>query len=79
MSMRLSEKFEFTLDVQYHNAWMLVLVAVDGDDVEVIDIMDEDGETPIHLSSDILDELEVIARCVWMEEVATHPSPDVVF
>lgn len=79
MSMSLSEKFEFTFDIQYQDCWMLALVAVSGDDVELIDIMDGDGDTPMILSSDILEEVKLIARCVWMEEVSTHPSPDAVF
>ena len=74
-----SEKFDMTLDIHYDDEWLLVLVAVDGDDVEVIDVMDAAGETPMTLSSDILEEVKLIAQCAWMEVVADVPSPDNVF
>ena len=56
---------------------MLALVNVSTEGVEIIDAMNADGNTPANLTSDILQEVELLARCVWMDEVADLPAPEI--
>jgi len=72
-------ELEFTIDFHCEGEWMLALVNVSPEGVKIIEAMDADGDTPTYLTSEMLQEVKLIAQCIWMEEVADVPSPDHVF
>ena len=80
MSMNLLDRFsdlEFTIDFRCEGEWMLALVNVSPEGVKIIDAMNAEGDTPANLTSDILQEVELLAQCVWMDEVADVPAPEI--
>lgn len=58
---------------------IIAYVAVTKSGAVILDVIDSDGETPIDLSVELLNEMELCAQSVWMDHVATHPTPDGIF
>ena len=62
---------EFRIDFLWQGEECLALALTDGEKVKVLEILDSDGEVPVELDWDMIQTIETLARCFWMDEQAT--------
>ena len=62
---------EFRIDFLWQGEACLALALTDGEKVEVLEILDSDGEVPVELDWAMIETIETLARCFWMDEQAT--------
>jgi len=62
---------EFRIDFLWQGEACLAIALTDGEKVEVVEILDSDGEVPVELDWDMIQTIETLARCFWMDEQAT--------